>query len=145
MGHSVVVRLRLAAFTEQSGRCFYCDSLMWLDDAGDFAARHRLSRRQVRWLQATAEHLVAQCEGGGNAGNIAAACHWCNWMRHRRKASSAAPNPYAYRSHVRKRVAEGKWRSFGTGQAKPLSDRGFVPTAAATLGSEFEIGVRYSI
>ena len=112
MGHSIVVRLRQAAFSLQNGRCLYCDSLMWLDDAGDFATRHRLSRRQARWLQATAEHLVARCDGGGNADNIAAACRWCNWMRHRRRIPSQAPSPTAYQSLVKRRLAQGKWRPF---------------------------------
>lgn len=120
MGHSVVVRLRRAAFSEQCGRCCYCDSPMWLVDEAGFAARHHLSIRQAHWLQATAEHLVARSDGGGHAGNIAAACRWCNWMRHRYRASSKAPSPAAYRSHVRDRLAKGKWRPFGL-HPKPRS------------------------
>jgi hypothetical protein len=113
MGHSVVVRLRHAAFSEQNGRCFYCDSPMWLDDVIEFAARHHLSARQARWLQATAEHLVPRHEGGRNADNIVAACRWCNWMRHSHRLPQQAPSPSAHRCLVRHRLAKGKWRPFG--------------------------------
>ena len=58
---------------------------MWLDDITSFAAEHRLTHRQARQRQCTAEHLVARCDGGKNtASNIVAACRECNSTRHRR-------------------------------------------------------------
>lgn len=124
MSQSVVIRLRRAAFSEQNGRCFYCDSPMWLDDVAEFAARHHLSIRQARWLQATAEHLVARCEGGTHAGNIAAACRWCNWMRHRQRVPSAVPNPAAFRCFVMHRLTQGRWRPFSAAVACPERGKG---------------------
>lgn len=118
MGQSVVIRLRRTAFSEQNGCCFYCDSPMWLDDAVRFAAQHHLSVRQARWFQATAEHLVARCDGGRDAGNIAAACRWCNWMRHRQRAPSLAPTPAAFRRRVMHRLAQGRWRPFDVSVAR---------------------------
>ncbi len=81
-----IKRFRTAAFARQSGRCYYCEEIIWRDDCPAFAADHRLTHRQARQRQCTAEHLVARYDGGRDTrANIAAACRECNATRHRRK------------------------------------------------------------
>ncbi|MCC8470482.1 HNH endonuclease signature motif containing protein [Xanthomonas phaseoli] len=61
----------------------------------------------ARYSQCTAEHLLAQQEGGKDTrGNIAAACWTCNQRRHRRKKLLT---PEAFKALVRRKVAAGKW------------------------------------
>jgi hypothetical protein len=65
---------RRRAFEQQRGRCYYCGVRMWLTSPDEVseALRRRAACEKVR---CTAEHLVAQCEGGGHtAQNIVAAC-----------------------------------------------------------------------
>jgi hypothetical protein len=38
-----VQTIRLKAFQDQDGRCFYCNNLMWLTDKKDFALTHAIS------------------------------------------------------------------------------------------------------
>lgn len=98
--------LRRRAFERQGGRCCYCGSLMWLvspaelpGSAGQLASYKR--------LQCTAEHLVAQADGGRDSvENIAAACAHCNQTRHKRKRP---PEPERYRAEVLKRVNQRRW------------------------------------
>lgn len=102
-----LLRFRLQAFHHQDGRCYYCDHAMWLDDPGVFAARFGLSRRQALLFQATAEHLLAQQDGGKDeAQNVVAACRFCNAHRHRAKV---ALDPVRYRAFVSRRMARGRW------------------------------------
>ena len=104
---TLLARSRSAAFSRQSGRCFYCDLPMWLDHADDFRPRYRLTPAQARQRRCTAEHLQARQDGGGNgAANIVAACQKCNQGRHRRKK---VPDPDGHRQRVRSRVAQGRW------------------------------------
>lgn len=106
MTHTLA-RLRAIALTRQGGRCFYCDLPMWSSEPGPFAARHGLTLRQARWLQATAEHLHPRQDGGPHlASNIAAACLTCNARRHRRRT---VPSPQQYRRFVQARVEQGRW------------------------------------
>lgn len=99
-------RLRTDAFHAQKGRCCYCSLPMW-NTLPDELKPFGLSATTATPLRCTAEHLVAQQDGGRDvAGNIAAACWSCNQRRHKRK--SPAP-PEAYRVFVQKRVAKGKW------------------------------------
>lgn len=66
-----------------------------------------LRPRTAAPLRCTAEHLVAQQDGGRDtASNIAAACWLCNTRRHKRKTP---PCPEVYRAFVQKRLARGKW------------------------------------
>lgn len=101
-------RLRLAAFLAQNGRCCYCGLPMWMtspDELKSFGLRDRT----IFPLRCTAEHLLAQHDGGRTvAGNIAAACRLCNNRRHRRKQ---APPPDVYGAIVRLRIAQGRWHS----------------------------------
>ncbi|WP_414691743.1 HNH endonuclease [Noviherbaspirillum sp.] len=102
-------RTRSIAFERQRGRCFYCQAPTWLRAPDQFASTFRLTIRETRQLQATAEHLIARCDGGGNRrDNIVAACVFCNSRRHRR----ARPlEPEQYRLLVQKRLEKGCWHS----------------------------------
>jgi hypothetical protein len=100
-------RLRAVAFTRQGGRCYYCAVPIWLIDAKSFAQKHPLTQRQTKWLQCTAEHLIARQDGGTDSpDNIAAACLYCNQHRHRCRV---APSPSMFRQRVRLRMARGGW------------------------------------
>ncbi len=99
-------RLRTLAFCAQAGRCFYCGLPMWNRSTDELKA-FGLRARTAAPLRCTAEHLVAQQDGGKDAaGNIAAACWLCNTRRHKRKTP---PPPEVYRAFVQKRLARGKW------------------------------------
>jgi hypothetical protein len=94
-------------FVLQGGKCHYCQQPMWLDNLEAFARKYRISNAQARFLQATAEHLKAKCEGGKNSkSNLVAACHFCNSKRHQAKSPLV---PEMYLNEVRKRLARGKW------------------------------------
>ncbi|MFY2764307.1 HNH endonuclease [Arenimonas sp. MALMAid1274] len=100
-------RLRADAFANQKGRCYYCGSPMWLTDPDAFRTRFGCTRGQLPALQATAEHLVAVCDGGKTtAANIVAAHQLCNRRRHLAKVPLA---PDRYRARVTRLVARGKW------------------------------------
>ena len=100
-------QLRRQAFKTQGERCFYCMQPMWLHGPGSFASRYNLKDVRVQSLRCTAEHLVARHEGGkDNAGNIVAACLFCNRYRHRNRKDT---DPAAYGHHVRARLAKGAW------------------------------------
>lgn len=97
---------RRRAFEQQGGRCYYCGVRMWLTSPEELS---KAPRRCSAWekLRCTAEHLVAQCEGGGHtAQNIVAACARCNHMRHR---FPHAPGPSAYRKLVGRQVERRAW------------------------------------
>ncbi|HEL7629420.1 TPA: HNH endonuclease [Stenotrophomonas maltophilia] len=97
--------LRTSAFYAQSGRCFYCGLPMWLAAPSELG----LKPRKARAFQCTAEHLVAQQDGGRDVfGNVVAACRLCNLRRHQRP--TPAPSPEAYRVRVQQRMAKGTWR-----------------------------------
>ncbi len=97
---------RKRAFELQGGRCYYCGVRMWLTSFDELAVCRR-SEAALAKLRCTAEHLVAQCDGGTNAGsNIVAACARCNHTRHR---LCRAPTPQAYRNIVAKLTARQCW------------------------------------
>jgi CubicO group peptidase (beta-lactamase class C family) len=80
---------------------------MWLKDVEDFAAHHGLSLEQARLLQVTAEHLHPRGEGGRNSyANIAAACLYCNRMRHQ---AGEVLSPTDYARYVQKQLRSGGW------------------------------------
>lgn len=119
MSRKPIVRSRLSSFQRQEGRCFYCRVLMWCEDAKSYVACFRISLRAARQLECTAEHLVPQCDGGGDhTANIAAACRRCNQGRHRRKV---APEPEQYRRDVQRRVGRRKWHDRCVHEAGLLS------------------------
>jgi len=99
-------RLRIRAFHAQRGRCCYCGLPMW-NNSPDELKTLGLHSRTAAPLRCTAEHLVAQQDGGKDvANNIAAACWLCNTRRHKRKSP---PPPAAYRAFVQQRLVKGKW------------------------------------
>lgn len=100
-------RFRTRAFLRQDGRCIYCAKPMWLSDPAHFAIKQKLTAKQARHRQCTAEHLCARKNGGTNAAaNIAAACLFCNQHRHQRKAELS---PLQFGVYVRTRMARGGW------------------------------------
>lgn len=102
-------RLRRQAFQQQNCKCFYCQLPIWEDGEEEFCQRFRISVRLAKLLKSTAEHLLAQQDGGKDtAENIVAACAWCNRRRHHGRHLKA-PTPANYRCHIAKRVARGKW------------------------------------
>jgi heme oxygenase len=104
-----IKHIRATSFLKQSGLCYYCEQPMWISAPAAFLQQHRLKISRVRWLQATAEHLVAKRDGGIDFDdNVVAACLFCNTTRHKHRPNSAPP-PDVYRRHVRKRLAKGKW------------------------------------
>lgn len=107
---------RTQAFQAQGGRCFYCHLPMWQAHPEHFAAQHGLTLGQVQALRCTGEHLVAHKDGGGSgAGNIVAACRFCNQARHRRKAD-LGPDEFALL--VGKRMKRQGWHNAGLHRLK---------------------------
>lgn len=101
--------LRHQAFVRQNCRCFYCSLPIWEGDPKGFIARHGISLRKAKHLQCTAEHLIAQQDGGGESVlNVAAACLWCNRMRHL-KRQHKAPSPEKYKNRVAQLIAKRRW------------------------------------
>ncbi|WP_411969331.1 HNH endonuclease [Paucibacter sp. B2R-40] len=104
-----IAQLRQSAFDQQHGRCFYCSHSMWQQDVCTFAKSHGLTMAQAELHRATAEHLIAQCDGGPDqAGNIVAACLVCNRRRHQRRQENA-PSAEAYKKRVQGRCTQGRW------------------------------------
>jgi hypothetical protein len=102
-------KLRHQAFVRQSCRCFYCTLPMWEADPTEFTGRYGISLRKAQHLKCTAEHLTAQQNGGKEtAQNIAAACLWCNRMRHA-KRHDTAPSPEKYKSRVTQLINKRRW------------------------------------
>ena len=102
--------LRARAYSAQGYRCFYCRCFMWLGSADAFCTQFRLRSGQVVGLQCTAEHLVARQDGGTDClENVVAACQSCNWRRHARPKAMPVDR---YRTHVARRVQQGRWHGF---------------------------------
>jgi len=109
MNPNKLKKLRHQAFIRQNCRCFYCTLPIWEGDPTEFLARHGISPRKAKYLRCTAEHLVAQQDGGGETiQNVAAACLWCNQMRHL-KRQDGAPNPEKYKNRVTQLIAKRRW------------------------------------
>jgi hypothetical protein len=95
MPKSRIARLRDNAAKSQQGRCFYCGFEMM--------SSHSAALR----FRCTAEHLIAKSDGGQDTeDNVVAACRFCNQKRHER---SEPMDPKAFRAHVQKRLASGRW------------------------------------
>lgn len=96
---------RLKAFYLQQGLCIYCELPMWLDDLTAFANKYKITHKQAKLFQCTAEHLKAKQDGGkDNESNILAACHYCNQNRHKRKSPK---DPISYKHYVKTRLEKG--------------------------------------
>ncbi|WP_141397471.1 HNH endonuclease [Polaromonas sp. AER18D-145] len=117
MTKSICKQLRLIAFHRQNHKCFYCELPIWEEAVEYFAAKHGISIAQAKLRRSTAEHLVAQKDGGlDTPGNIVAACAWCNSRRHAGR-SNKAPEPQVYKCRIVQRMAVGKWHPAGSGVA----------------------------
>ncbi|AMK24413.1 HNH endonuclease [Sphingobium sp. TKS] len=100
-------KIRQNQVKAQAGCCYYCEQPMWLENVTRFAKKYRLSAKRAAFLRATAEHLIARSEGGKDReANIVAACHYCNWQRHR---AQTALEPAEFMKRVRIRLAHGRW------------------------------------
>ncbi len=99
--------LRETSMRAQGGRCNYCSQPMWSGDPEPFRRKYGLKSRKSRLFQCTAEHLRARSEGGRNeAGNIVAACLFCNQTRHE---ANSPLEPRAYGAKIRQRLSKGRW------------------------------------
>ena len=84
-------RGRAELYSEQGGRCCYCDGATWLRGAEPREkAMARLglvggtkhSKKMMRYAEATFEHLKRRADGGTSARhNGMMACSFCNTMR----------------------------------------------------------------
>ena len=102
-----IQNIRKTKFIEQQGRCFYCNQPMWEEHVEQFALTHGLSKSAASRLRSTAEHLVAQRDGGADSvHNVVAACLFCNGTRH--KTPKPKP-PTDYAKKVRTQLWKGKW------------------------------------
>lgn len=102
-----IKRFRTLAFHAQHGRCYYCRAPMWLDDPDSFRRTFGCTAGQLPSLRATAEHLVARCDGGKHTRkNIVAAHYLCNRRRHQPPVALPADR---YREHVARLMARGAW------------------------------------
>ncbi|WP_342068765.1 HNH endonuclease [Yoonia algicola] len=103
-------KLMIIAANAQKWRCYYCDYPIWDKDHEEFAKTYALKDGPLRLLRATAEHLIARCDGGADTqDNIVAACDHCNKTRHKAKVPLS---PLEFRAKVRRRLAKGRWHSF---------------------------------
>jgi 5-methylcytosine-specific restriction endonuclease McrA len=102
-----IVKPRTFAFSNQNGRCYYCNQPMSSGNLSEFSSKFAVSQRQAMILKCTGEHLVAFKDGGSSArNNIVAACWFCNNHRHRRKTN---PSPEQYKRMVQQRLDRGRW------------------------------------
>jgi hypothetical protein len=109
MNPKTLRKLRHQAFVRQSCRCFYCTLPIWEGDPTEFTAHYGIRLQKAKHLRCTAEHLIAKQDGGDDtAQNIAAACLWCNRMRHL-KRQHKAPSPEKYKNRVAQLIAKGCW------------------------------------
>jgi hypothetical protein len=110
MPSKLVARNRAKAFKGQSGRCHYCDVLMWQGSPTEFARSHGISAPNALLFRCTAEHLRARSDGGRDWGaNIVAACWLCNVQRHRSKVP-LDPGPYKEKVSALVQAGRGKYR-----------------------------------
>ncbi|MBB4732496.1 HNH endonuclease [Xanthomonas arboricola] len=106
MSNKRLKSLRIRAFHAQAGCCFYCGLPMWLASPDELGLRPGSARP----YQCTAEHLVAQQDGGLDVSeNVVAAHTRCNQGRH--KQHGPVPSPDAFRALVQRRIKGGKWWS----------------------------------
>ena len=101
---------RTLAAERQRWLCCYCGLPM--------TGKGSPFRASEQWCEVTAEHLVAQQDGGGdNSENIAAAHRLCNGQRHNCKRP---PPPDRFTALVKLRIAKGRW--FSREQRRLLED-----------------------
>ena len=104
---TMLIKSRQKAYQQQLGCCIYCYKPMWVEKPEGFAIKFKLTKRQVKLYQCTAEHLLPRQDGGkDNLNNIAAACKYCNQQRHKPKS---ALSPVKYQEYVQGKVAKNRW------------------------------------
>jgi hypothetical protein len=105
-----LAKLRTRAFFAQQCRCIYCHLPIWEGPYKDrLVSALGIPESLVPYLQSTAEHLVAQQQGGLDVPvNIAAACWWCNWKRHAHR-HDCAPDPVTFQAEVHRLMAAKRW------------------------------------
>ena len=107
MSQNQLTKSRFHAFRHQAGRCYYCSAPMWLGKPGQYAEIHKVSKRDLKRFQCTAEHLVARQDGGSETlNNIVAACLFCNRARHQRQNP---PSARSFRDLILRRLEKSKW------------------------------------
>lgn len=122
-------RLRRQACQRQNYKCFYCQFKMWAENPETFAREEGIPIRLAKYMQCTAEHLIAQQDSGGDTpGNVVAACLWCNRSRHRGR-QHRAPDWPSYKTKVAILVSQGKWHpvSSSASSAFSMEVRGLAP------------------
>lgn len=83
MSKKTLLKSRSRAYRRHGGRCWYCRVLTWRDSPDALPRSGELPIGVIKQLQATAEHLVARCDGGGDTRvNVVVACRVCNLRRH---------------------------------------------------------------
>lgn len=107
---SKLTTLRTRSYFAQQCRCIYCSLPIWEPPYKDrLADALGIPEPLMRYLQSTAEHLVAQQDGGTHSPlNVAAACWWCNWKRHAHRPE-CAPGPAQFQAEVRRLMAAKLW------------------------------------
>jgi hypothetical protein len=55
-----LIKSRLKAFNLQQGFFIYCELPMWLDHPEAFAKKYKITIKQAKLFQCTAEHLKAK-------------------------------------------------------------------------------------
>jgi hypothetical protein len=105
-----LTKLRARAFFAQQCRCIYCSLPIWEPPYKDrLADSLGIPEQLMRYLQSTAEHLVAQQDDGYDTPvNVAAACWWCNWKRHAHR-HDCAPSPVQFQNEVRRQMVAKLW------------------------------------
>ena len=127
---SKIQNLRLQAFQQQQGRCWYCGVQMWHHDPAELPG---IPSKNASRLRCTAEHLQARCDGGRDeASNVVAACLHCNHTRHRLRPP---PPPNTYLEGIRKQIAHGGWHPDWVRSSGLLSIRTVTGTQAKTHSS----------
>ena len=116
-----LAKLRSRAFFAQQCRCIYCHLPIWEGPYKDrLVSALGIPESLVPYLQSTAEHLVAQQEGGPDVPvNIAAACWWCNWKRHAHR-HNCAPDPVTFQAEVQRLMAAKRWHPAARWVSKSL-------------------------
>jgi len=104
---TTLIKSRFKAFNLQQGRCIYCELPMWLEHPQAFAKKYKITTKQAKIFQCTAEHLKAKQDGGkDHESNIVVACHYCNQKRHQSKSPK---DPISYKQYVTNRLEKRKW------------------------------------
>ena len=102
-----IKEIRNRKMRTQKGLCYYCEQPMWTGCVDEFCVSLNIPRKKASLFQCTAEHLLANQNGGlVSENNIVAACRYCNATRHK---ALQPLGPIEYKSKVLKRIRAGRW------------------------------------